>query len=114
MKRYLSLEKVRTMKKSHPFSKNLSNSFKILAPIRIWRCCQNQFYLCTESKYLDQFEKLSGFDLDEFIKILANKYNGVLPDGYYYADHQGKIGGYLNTDNYDEMISALRSKNLIV
>ncbi len=101
------------MSVGHPYSKNIQESFKVLAPLRIWRSQNEKFYICTENPVLDLIEKASGFDLNKYKEIIKDNNNGTLPDGYYYVNHENQQGGYLYTDSYEEMILRLKSKGLI-
>ena len=97
--------------RNHPLKRKEQEQFIFLEPISIWRAKNEIFYFCNE-EYARAVEKACEFDFEEFLRIVEGEL-GCLPDGYYFAAHRTKTGGFLHTDDYDEMIDKLKEKKLI-
>lgn len=100
----------------HPKSANRSRVFKVLAPFRLWRKYKENFAICafSQNTKLDKLEEYLDFDLEDYKDMIRDQNNGSLPDGYYYANHATQTGGYLYTDDYDEVLEKLKKMKLII
>ena len=101
------------MQKLHPKSKNIAKNFIKLANINIWRSHKEVFYECSNNPFNDQLGKLLGFDLKSYQQVIRNNNDGLLPDGYYFVNHDNQTGNFLETDDYITAMNLLVEKGLI-
>ena len=97
----------------HPKNLGIANAFKVSSFLHVWRSHEENFHSCLDSDFVKKWERMAAFDLKEYKNIIRKNNNGILPDGYYYCDHKTQHGGFLFTDDYEEMIQKLKDRGLI-
>lgn len=84
--------------------------------LAVWRNIGKIFIPCSLGAS-EPFCTMVDFDLGCYKNMLVSQLgiNSVddLPIGYYYAHHELKRGNFLDTDNFDEMITNLRKRKLV-
>jgi hypothetical protein len=68
---------------------------------------------CTPNPFLNNFEELAEFSFDKFFDMMPRKSDGTLPEGYYFINHATRRGGYLHTDDFNEMLEQLKLRGVI-
>ena len=101
------------MNRIHPESKDISQVYKTSGYIHIWRSKDGVFYECSFDPFVQFLEELVEFSLEEYINVIRENNLGIVPNGYYYVDHQMERGGFLGTDDYQEAMEALMIRGLI-
>lgn len=98
------MSKIRA-KIGHPKSVGRNTQVKLNRPLAIFRFNGGEPYACNGVAMLSE---AFDFNLDAYTEVMTEIMGGELKDGYYFADHQTGLGGYLETDDYDGMLLNLQ------
>ena len=93
-------------------SKDLQN-VKILNTVHIWQVLEGKRKSLTNSTKIKNMESQTGFVEKNFWDDWLTKYNGNLPNGFYWIDHHSKTSNVILSNTWTAAEYQLKQKGIV-